>query len=277
MSARKSHQVDELFAALADPARRRAIEILGREAAARGRAGGVAGPAGAGDEPASEGTEGCPGWWWSLIPRLTRGCGFIALNAPRLSELKAWLEKAEQMWAGQLSSFAAHIAKRKSEMTSRVVVSIRVPCSRRCRPLKCSPMRWASGGSIRRCSSSRRAAPASWRSSRHPTRRRGRLIEQLPNGKTFEIGPVRVWAPGEKLVVGWRQATFGPDQATEVEVRFEPVGNETRVLPLSTAAGRWFRRRTWRGTGFRCRCFYQWQAGQWRDGLNVLRDRVAQD
>ncbi|RYZ06587.1 MAG: ArsR family transcriptional regulator, partial [Alphaproteobacteria bacterium] len=31
MSARKKHEVDELFAALADPARRRAIEILGEK------------------------------------------------------------------------------------------------------------------------------------------------------------------------------------------------------------------------------------------------------
>ena len=28
---------------------------------------------------------------------------------------------------------------------------------------------------------------------------------------------------------GWRQATFAADQTTEVEVRFDPVGGETRV------------------------------------------------
>ena len=57
----------------------------------------------------------------------------------------------------------------------------------------------------------------------------GRLIETLASGKVFEIGAVRVWAPGERLVFGWRQATFAPGQATEVEVRFEAVGDETRV------------------------------------------------
>ena len=31
------------------------------------------------------------------------------------------------------------------------------------------------------------------------------------------------------LVFGWRQAAFAPGQDTEVEVRFEPVGDETRV------------------------------------------------
>jgi uncharacterized protein YndB with AHSA1/START domain len=57
----------------------------------------------------------------------------------------------------------------------------------------------------------------------------GRLIETLANGKVFEIGRIRAWEPPSRLVFGWRQATFTPDQDTEVEVRFEPVGEETRV------------------------------------------------
>ncbi|HTX48863.1 MAG TPA: SRPBCC family protein [Caulobacteraceae bacterium] len=57
----------------------------------------------------------------------------------------------------------------------------------------------------------------------------GRLIETLPGGKVFEIGRIRAWEPPKRLVFGWRQATFTPDQDTEVEVRFEPVGEETRV------------------------------------------------
>jgi len=57
----------------------------------------------------------------------------------------------------------------------------------------------------------------------------GRLIETLANGKVFEIGRVRAWEPPKRLVFGWRQATFAPEQNTEVEVRFEPVGEETRV------------------------------------------------
>ena len=57
----------------------------------------------------------------------------------------------------------------------------------------------------------------------------GRLIETLPTGKVFEIGKVKVWSPPELLVFSWRQASFAPDQDTEVEVRFEPMGEETRV------------------------------------------------
>jgi uncharacterized protein YndB with AHSA1/START domain len=57
----------------------------------------------------------------------------------------------------------------------------------------------------------------------------GRFTETLDNGEVFEIGRIRTWLPGKRLVFGWRQASFGPDQDTEVEVTFEPVGAETRV------------------------------------------------
>ncbi len=57
----------------------------------------------------------------------------------------------------------------------------------------------------------------------------GRFIETLPNGKVFEIGRITAWEPPLRLAFGWRQAAFTPDQHTEVEVRFEPVGEETRV------------------------------------------------
>ncbi|WP_421737432.1 SRPBCC domain-containing protein [Caulobacter sp.] len=56
-----------------------------------------------------------------------------------------------------------------------------------------------------------------------------RLVERLASGKVFEVGQVRVWRPGERLVVGWRQATFAPEMDTEVEVRFEAVEDGTRV------------------------------------------------
>ena len=61
-----------------------------------------------------------------------------------------------------------------------------------------------------------------------------RLIETLPGGKVFEIGKVRVWEPPRRLVFGWRQAAFEADQDTEVEVVFEPVGEETRVSVTHT-------------------------------------------
>ena len=57
----------------------------------------------------------------------------------------------------------------------------------------------------------------------------GRFVERLPNGRTFVIGEVTTWDVGRRLVFGWRQATFSPEQHTEVEITFEPVGEETRV------------------------------------------------
>lgn len=57
----------------------------------------------------------------------------------------------------------------------------------------------------------------------------GRLFTTLESGEQFEIGRISVWEPGRRLVFSWRQASFAPDQSTEVEVTFEPVGAETRV------------------------------------------------
>jgi uncharacterized protein YndB with AHSA1/START domain len=57
----------------------------------------------------------------------------------------------------------------------------------------------------------------------------GRLVANLKNGEIFEIGRISAWEPGKRLVFSWRQANFSPDQSTEVEVRFEPVEDETRV------------------------------------------------
>jgi len=73
----------------------------------------------------------------------------------------------------------------------------------------------------------------------------GRLVETLADGRTFEIGRVLAWEPPARLAFNWRQATFPMDLETEVEVRFEAVGEETRVsvehrgfarLPADSAA-----------------------------------------
>ena len=57
----------------------------------------------------------------------------------------------------------------------------------------------------------------------------GRLTETLANGKVFEIGRILAWEPPHRLVFSWRQANFPPDLRTDVEVRFEAAGEETRV------------------------------------------------
>ncbi|MGH7023416.1 MAG: SRPBCC domain-containing protein [Caulobacteraceae bacterium] len=102
----------------------------------------------------------------------------------------------------------------------------------------------------------------------------GRLVETLPSGKVFEIGKVSVWSPPSRLVFGWRQASFEPGQATEVEVRFEPVGEETRItvehsgwdsVPAAHVARH----------GFPNAIFLQRHAEWWRTLLEALKVRIA--
>lgn len=57
----------------------------------------------------------------------------------------------------------------------------------------------------------------------------GCLVTRLDDGKEWEIGRIRHWHPGERLAFSWRLPSFAPGQTTEVDIRFEAIGNETRV------------------------------------------------
>lgn len=163
-------------------------------------------------------------------------------------------------------------------MTSRVIVSIRVPCS----PVQAFDIFTQEIGDWWADSDLFRFTPRSPGTLAFEppdaTGEGGRLIERLPNGKTFEIGPVRLWRRGERLVVGWRHASFGPEHATEVNVSFEPVdgpgGAETRVsvehsgwdtVPQPHVARH----------GFPLQFTNQRQGEQWRAGLERIKSRAA--
>lgn len=101
----------------------------------------------------------------------------------------------------------------------------------------------------------------------------GRLLEVYEDGGVFEIGRVTAWEPGRRLALSWRQASFAPDQETRVEVRFDPVGAETRVsvehsgwdaIPPQHAARH----------GFPLGPFQQRQAEHWQLLLAAFRDLV---
>ena len=101
----------------------------------------------------------------------------------------------------------------------------------------------------------------------------GRLTETLPDGRVFEIGRITVWEPPARLAFSWRQASFTPDQQTEVHVRFEPVGHETRVtvehlgwdtLPATHVARH----------GFPDMVYLQRHAEWWRVLLDSLNGRL---
>ena len=101
----------------------------------------------------------------------------------------------------------------------------------------------------------------------------GSLVTMLPSGKEFEIGRVTAWVPGQRLAFTWRQATFTPAQVTQVDVRFEPVGDETRVtvehrgwdtIPQEHVARH----------GFPLATFQMRQAEHWRALLNAMAARL---
>ncbi|HZT02332.1 MAG TPA: SRPBCC domain-containing protein [Steroidobacteraceae bacterium] len=100
----------------------------------------------------------------------------------------------------------------------------------------------------------------------------GRLITRLANGETYEIGRISVWEPGRRLVFGWRQASFSPEQATEVEVLFEQVGEETRVS-IEHRAWDTIPQQHVARHGFPEHVTLQRVAGWWRASLGVLRER----
>jgi uncharacterized protein YndB with AHSA1/START domain len=57
----------------------------------------------------------------------------------------------------------------------------------------------------------------------------GRFWERSAEGEVAELGAVRDWEPPSRLVLDWYPGT-GPEAPTEVEVRFVPEGDGTRVV-----------------------------------------------
>jgi DNA-binding transcriptional ArsR family regulator len=108
VSAASAPTVDALLAALADPHRRRAVELLSarpRPAGELAKAVGLAPPA------------------MSRHLRTLRRAGLVeehhpefdarvrvyALRSEAMDELKRWLEETERLWAEQLAAFKAHL------------------------------------------------------------------------------------------------------------------------------------------------------------------------
>lgn len=102
----------------------------------------------------------------------------------------------------------------------------------------------------------------------------GRLVTELDNGEVFEIGRVRAWEPGHRLLFSWRHKSFDPDQETEVEVLFAPVGEETRVSIEHRAWDRIPRTHPARH-GFPEEATLENVARWWRASLDRMRGQLA--
>jgi uncharacterized protein YndB with AHSA1/START domain len=102
----------------------------------------------------------------------------------------------------------------------------------------------------------------------------GRLFTTFDDGSTFEIGRVSVWEPGKRLVFAWRQANFAPEQATEVEVCFEAVGETETRVSIEHRAWDTIPQRHAARHGFPEHATLQRAADWWRGSLQGLKERV---
>jgi DNA-binding transcriptional ArsR family regulator len=106
--------VDAVLSALADPARRRAIELLGQSPRRAGELAELL------DLPAPAMSRHLKALKESGLvaethPEFDARVRVYALNSSRLADLKDWLAKAERGWSEQLSAFAQHVAKKHVE------------------------------------------------------------------------------------------------------------------------------------------------------------------
>jgi DNA-binding transcriptional ArsR family regulator len=111
-AARPKPDVDALLAALADPARRRAIELLGESPRRAGELAELL------DLPAPAMSRHLKALKSSGLiaethPEFDQRVRVYALNSDRISDLKDWLARAERGWTTQLAAFAKHVEKRK--------------------------------------------------------------------------------------------------------------------------------------------------------------------
>lgn len=104
--------VDAVLAALADPVRRRAVELLGQSPR---RAGELAELLDLTAPAMSRHLKELKtsGLVAETHPEFDSRVRIYALNTGRLSDLKDWLARAEEGWSTQLAAFRTHVEKRK--------------------------------------------------------------------------------------------------------------------------------------------------------------------
>lgn len=108
-----SRTIDQTLAALADPHRRRAVELLGQRARRAGELADALGlPAPAMSRHLRELKRS--GLVEETHPEFDARVRIYTLKTGAMADLKKWLADTERMWSEQLSSFKAHVeTKRK--------------------------------------------------------------------------------------------------------------------------------------------------------------------
>lgn len=112
MSARSTRNVDRTLAALADPARRRAVELLGQRPRRAGEL------AEALDLPAPAMSRHLRALKQSGLveethPEFDARVRIYTLKGGAMADLKKWLADTEALWADQLASFKTHVEKKR--------------------------------------------------------------------------------------------------------------------------------------------------------------------
>jgi DNA-binding transcriptional ArsR family regulator len=103
-------EIDRILAALADPHRRRVVDLLRQGPRAAGdiaKAIGLAPPA----TSRHLRTLRLSGLVEERHPDFDMRVRVYSLRPQPMSELKAWLEETERMWADQLTAFQAHLER----------------------------------------------------------------------------------------------------------------------------------------------------------------------
>lgn len=103
-----AYSLDDTFAALADPVRRGAVELLAQRPR---RAGELAAELGATPATMSKHLRVLRrvGLVEEAQPEFDARVRIYSLRSAPMVDLRAWLERAERGWAAQLASFAQHI------------------------------------------------------------------------------------------------------------------------------------------------------------------------
>jgi DNA-binding transcriptional ArsR family regulator len=111
-AARLNSRIDKTFASLADPHRRHAVELLSKRPRRAGELAAALGlPAPAMSRHLRQLKQS--GLVEETHPEFDARVRIYALKDSAMAELKRWLAETDAMWAAQLSSFKAHVEKKR--------------------------------------------------------------------------------------------------------------------------------------------------------------------